>query len=422
MKKQFKKLTNHPLVSGSAIIFLGTLFANFLNFIFNLFMSRNLSVIDYGILASLISIILIFALIADSFVPTVVHFAGSFIAKNEEKNLLNFFSQINKICLWISIITVILIIICSRLIGVFFNIENNYLVMLVGIIVFFGFISLPNRGIIQAKLLFKYISFINFASALSKLVVGAIAVVFGLKVFGALLGFLSSFVLQYILTFIPLKKYYPFKKGNSPVVVNQVVAYGGPAAMALIFLTFFITSDLILVKHFFSPEDAGVYAGLSLIGRVIFFFSAPISTVMFPLVVNKKAKNEEYRDIFKIAILLIFLLSLSITIFYYLFPEFTIKLFLKKDDYLVASSFLGFFGVFITLYSMLAVVTNFYLSVRNTKIFIPIAIGAFAQSTLIWIFHNSFGQIITISIITVSLTLLILLLYYLWRYERKTRN
>ena len=53
---------------------------------------------------------------------------------------------------------------------------------------------------------------------------------------------------------------------------------------------------LILVKHFFSPHDAGIYAGLSLIGRVIFFFSAPIASVMFPVIVQKYARKENYEN------------------------------------------------------------------------------------------------------------------------------
>ena len=86
MKERIKQVANNPLISGSAVIFFGTLFANFLNFLFNFYMTRNLTVSDYGVLSSLVSVIMLFSLVSDSFVPTTVHFAGGFFAKNETES------------------------------------------------------------------------------------------------------------------------------------------------------------------------------------------------------------------------------------------------------------------------------------------------------------------------------------------------
>ena len=57
--KNFIRLINHPIILGSSIIFLGSIFGNFFNFLFNLFISRNLSIEDYGVVARAVKKILI---------------------------------------------------------------------------------------------------------------------------------------------------------------------------------------------------------------------------------------------------------------------------------------------------------------------------------------------------------------------------
>lgn len=422
MRNKFKKIIEHPLISGSIIIFAGTLFANFLNFLFNLFMSRTLSVSDYGILASLTSLILVFALIADSFAPTIVHFAASSFAKKEYEKIQGIFFQANKIAIVFGGLTFLVFTLFAENIGNFFNINNNFLVILVGIIVFLGFLGALNRAILQAKLSFKYISLVYVSSTSIKLIIGIILVFFGYKATGAMFGFVFSFFAMYLLFFIPLKRFLEKSNNSYTISIKKLFTYGGPASIALFSLTFFITSDILLVKHFFSAKEAGIYAGLSLVGRVIYFFTAPLTSVMFPVIVQKYSREENYTNTFKISFFLVLILSAAITIFYFINPGFSIRFFLKKEEYIAASAYLPYFGIFIALYSLLSLVTNFYLSIKRTKIYILITFFAVFQIILIWFNHETFFQVITISLLATGLPLVILLLYYIWLYERKTKN
>ena len=42
--------------------------------------------------------------------------------------------------------------------------------------------------------------------------------------------------------------------------------------------------DIVMVKHFFSTREAGLYAAVAMVGRVIFSFSSAVVNTMFPLV------------------------------------------------------------------------------------------------------------------------------------------
>lgn len=414
MRKRINEVIKNPIISGGAIVFLGFLSGNFFNFLFNVFMSRNLSVADFGTLSSLVSLVLLCALALDSFIPTVMHFAGTYFAKGEIDKARGLFRRVSQFALGAGGLVIVIFLVFGKNIGHFFNIESQGLLLTVGFAVLFAAGAAINRAFLQAKLSFSYISFINILSSSLKLAIGAGLVLLGFNVHGALWSFLISFCVMYFLMLIPLR--FLFSRGGTTSVISikTLLAYGGPASLALLSLASLISADIILIKHFYSAKDAGIYSGLSLLGRIIYFFSAPIVTVMFPLIVQRHTKNEKYVHLFKISVALIFISSMLLTLFYYLFPEFNIRILLKREEYLVIKPTLWYFGLYMSLYSVLSVFVNFFLSTKRTKVFIPCVVAAFSQWILIWFFHDSFTQIITISIAVVSLLLLTLLLYY-WR-------
>lgn len=416
MKEKFfffgKRFLKNELIAGAGFIFVASLLGSVFNFFFNLFMSRNLSVADYGVLASLTSIITLSMVIAGAVVPTIIRFAGSYFAKGESHMVRGLFFDIGRFSFTLGVFVFFIFLIFWQIIGGFFNIHDKYLIILAGFTVFLIFIGVINGALLQAKLAFRFIAFTNLLGTFLKLFVGILLVFLGFSVSGALWAILISLLIPYLLSFIPLRFILKKYIGSPKIQIRTLLVYGAPAAIASFSLMSLITTDIILVKHFFDPSKAGIYAGLSLIGRVIFFFSAPIGAVMFPLVVQKHTRRENYQSILRLSILLIVLPSIALTIFYFIFPEFTIRFFLKNEEYASAAPYLGFFGIFIGLFSLLSVFTNFYLSIKRTNIFIPLVTGAIIQATLIWIWHESFWQIIIISTITTFLLLVTLIAYY----------
>lgn len=413
---------NHPLIKGSTIILIGSFLGNILNFLFNLFMSRNLSISEYGILASLISLISLFGFPAGSIVPTIVNFAAIYFAKGELDNVRSFYFKVSKLFLGMGIVILIIFIVFTNQIGDFFNIHNNFLIFLAGMNIFVGFITVANIPLLQAKLLFKFSTISNMFGALMKLILGVTLVFLGFAVGGAMWAYLISSLFPYALSFIPLRFLLAAGKKSPKIELKKLFSYGVPASLALFGLSSFITSDIILVKHFFTPTNAGMYAGLSLIGRVIYFISAPIGTVMFPLAVQRHVKKEKYLNLLILSLSVVLLPSLVLIIGYFLFPDLVIRIFLKKDEYLAIAPLIGFFGIFIAIFSLLTITTNFYLSIKKTKVFIPIVVGALAQVLFISLYHNSFFQVILISTVISFLLLMILLIYYFIFCEKQSRN
>jgi O-antigen/teichoic acid export membrane protein len=276
---------------------------------------------------------------------------------------------------------------------------------------FFAIIGFVNMAFLQAKLAFIFQVLVGLVGAVTKLVLGMVFVLLGYSVVGAVWSILIAGLISYVFSFIPLRFIFDKKISTPSIATRELFSYGLPSALTLFGLTSFISTDIMLVKHFFNPHDAGLYAGLSLIGRVIFFVSAPIGGVMFPLIVQKHSKNESFTNTFKLSLLLVFVPSIFMTIFYALFPKFSILFFLKREEYLAISSLIAPFALFIALFSLLSIIANFYLSIKKTKVYIPIILGAILQVLLIVFYHQTFLQIIIISLV-ITLALVILLLAY----------
>lgn len=412
MKDRIVKAAKHPLIYGSSIVVIGNLLANFFNFLFNIYMTRNLSNADYGVLASIISVISFPALIAAASIPLVINFAGGYFAKGNLDMARGFYYKIMKFFFIVGLVIFILFLLFIPTLSDFLHIHDVPLLIMTSFIIFVGMISVINIAFIQAKLAFGSQVLVSMVGAIGKLALGVPAVMLGFMVNGVVGAIFISALIAYVVSFYPLKFIFDKKKKVPQIQTNELLRYGIPSTLTWIGLTSLITIDILLVKHFFDPTSAGIYAALALIGKVIYYVSSPIGSVMFPIVVQKYSNNENFSNTFKLALLLVFAPSLVLTLLYFLFPDPTILFFTKKTENLIVSPLLMLFGVFMSLYTLLYIIANFYLSIKKTKVFIPILIGAIAQIVLILLYHQTFEQIIIISTLITAVLVIILILYY----------
>lgn len=415
MKESIKKISDNPLIAGAFFLFSGGMLSNFFNFIFNLFMSRNLKVEEYGVLISLISIITLLSIPAGAFTPTILTVAGKYFAQNDYSRLHGFYFKMIKPLVVLGAVLLIIFLIFSRFIGDFFHISNPFLLTISAFAIFLVYITTLSNTLLQAKLAFRALSFTSTLSTIIKVAFGIALVSLGFGLGGAVAGLFLSFLLPVLIGAIFLWKVIFFRGEKSVAITyKELLSYGIPSACIVFSLNAFITIDILLVKHLFSDLQAGQYAGLSLVGRVIFYLTAPIGTVMFPIIINRINTNKDYRKILFASLGLVGGISTFISIFYYAFPQFTIQFFLKKSEYLVVSPHLGSFGLFITVYSLVSLLAYYYLSIRKTFILWAMLLASLLQTVLIYLFHDNFADIIHISI-----GILILLLFYLLYNFRK---
>jgi O-antigen/teichoic acid export membrane protein len=414
-----KKFIGHELVSGTAFVFIGSITGNVLAFFLNLFLARSLSYADYAIFASLLSVIALASIPAGSISTVIVKFATRFFSRNETEKAEAFYKESAKLILLIGAGIFIGFAAIAIPLKNFLHIDSIWYILLVGLNVAFVYFIALNAGFLQSLLKFAYISYLNVAGNLAKLLFGILFVILGFKAFAGLLGIFAMSFIVFVLGFLPLRFLFQKKSiKKEEIPKKEIFTYAIPASIAVIALTSLTSIDVILVKHFFPAHEAGFYAGLSLIGKVIFYFTAPIPLVMFPLIVKRHSIGKNYINLLYLALLLVFIPSFAVTLFYFLFPNLVVGIFLGGRDYQEIAQYLGMFGIFITIFSMLNVCVNFFLSIGNIKATSIIIFGAILQIILLVLFHANFAQVIQISIAVCFMVLV----GFLWIFYRLSKS
>lgn len=406
-----KDLLTHPFFSGSAIMVVGTNFANFLAYIYHVVVGRVLEPAKYGELAATISLLGLFTVSFTFFSVVVVKFISA-AREVEIERILSWFTK-RATVLAITLGTIFFLF--SSYISRFLHVDYK-VVSLVGPILTFSVFTLVFRSVLQGRLKFYEVVISTNVEMLGRLILGVLLIYLGLSVFGAFLGILISVVLSLIVTRYFLREYRILGVIEKFSDGKKVFSYAAPIFLASLATNSFFSTDVILVKHFFEPHLAGIYASLSTLGKIIFFGASPVASVMFPMVSKRHSAGLSYKRIFNLSLLLTAGISVGVLFIYLFFPELAIKL-LYGNKYIEAAPNLFVFGLFMTIFTISSLILNFYLSKSVTSVTFFAVGAAFLQALGIWFFHDSIQTVITVSIASASIFLVSMLIYF--GYESK---
>lgn len=377
-------------------------------------MGRLLGPSLYGELAALLTLVALIGVIPTFFGLVIVKFISSARDRQETIDLVGWLN--NKIVI-AAIFLFIAVILTSPFVGNFLNIENPFLIILTGFTIIFFLPSFFYKSVLQGLLKFKELTLSQVTETLGKLLLGVLLVFLGLEVLGAILGLVIASIGGFVLTYFFLKDLIHSSVKRIPII-SPVIGYSLPVFIQSLSTISLFSSDLILVKHFFPPLEAGIYAAISTLGKIIFYSCGPIASVMFPIVSQKQSKGESYKKIFAFSFIATTGLSSVILLLYYLIPELMIKL-LFGILYLEGKYYLFWFGLFMTFFTLSYLLNNFYLSLGRTKVVYLSLFAAISQVVGIVLFHDSLSTVINVSLIITAGLLICLILYLFFETKLK---
>lgn len=387
----------------------GSLSTSFINYLYHLVMGRMLGPANYSVLAAVVSLLGLIGILPTSLGLVVTKFVSSYKSDQDTKSFINFFYK--KVWITASVLTAIMVII-SPLITSFLNIKGIYLLPISFLMFLFFIPSMFLRSVLQGLLRFKDFVLSFLGENGSKILVATALVMIGFSVGGALVSWVIGALVGLLVGTLALKSYLGTESQKLSGNLKPILFYSIPVLVQSLAVGSMYSSDLLLVKHFFSPLSAGLYASLSFLGRIIFFGVSPIAAAMFPMVSQKQAKGEGYRRLFLYSFLAALVLSSGVLMIYWLFPAIVIKL-LYGSAYLGAASLLLQFGFFITIFTLSFLLINFFLAIGRVKIVIVPVVTSLLQVIGILLFHSSLGVVIEVSTICSLLLLISLITYYL---------
>lgn len=388
------------------------------NYLYNFLLARILGPELFADAALLITFLLMLSFLAMAFQLTTAKFAIGFRVKTYRR----FVSSMYKTALILGIPLGILIVVFSSQFQQIFQTTSSSMFMIFGIGVPVYFILSINRGSFQGKREFKSLSITYQTEMFSKLLVTfALLLCFGIEEITVIA---IGIVVSLIFGLFPFNlKLFSLQKNTRirEVYKNQIKTFFILTAFYELTQIIINNSDVLLVKHYFDSHDAGLYASLALIGRMVYFITWMYVMLLLPKVILLKKEGKETSGILFKYIAYVFVVLVVLVAGCVLFPKVFIHV-LFGEQYLDVASLLWKYALATSIFSIANIFSYYYLSLDK---YIPVIISslfALLQVVLIVWFHNSLEQVIDVQVFSMIVLLLIQLMFYVTTAAAKKRR
>jgi len=292
---------------NSSYLIIGSVIGYFLNFLTNLYLGQKLSIEEFGLVSLMGSFFFLSIIILGPLSSTITHQVAYTLGKYS-KPAIDFWMKVRKYSFYGSLVICGVWLLFLNQLNVFFKSDSLVpFAMFAPVWIIATLISI-DRGFILGNLWFKFVAAAVVVESIAKLILSIGFVYFGYPeyVYAAMpLSLFTGFVMILVGNFHFLQKQdrvekvqisFPKRFFTSSIITNT-------AGIA------FLSMDLILAKHFLTSSEAGQYALLSFVGKIIFFMGTLFSQFINPMISNIKGKNKDTRKVFYILLLGIFALS-----------------------------------------------------------------------------------------------------------------
>ncbi len=283
----------------------------------------------------------------------------------------------------------------------YLNLQDSALVALLAIGVGFYIPLGPRRGYVQGTYGFRGLALNLVLEGAVRLLGSYLLIVAGFGVRGVIAANAAAVIAAYFAipprlvgqARNPLHFSYAFRE-----TVQAVVFYAGQMLIG--------NCGIVMVNHFFAGHEAGIYAAVAMVGRVIFTMTSAVVNTTFPLVAG--TNKEDRRDLRVIATSLLLVLGsgAGLAIALCVTPPW-VWTHLFGSGFAVAGRYnlsylLALYGLAIVIYSLSAVIITFEMSykIANTSLvqlaFSVVLIGG------IDCFHSSLREVILVQLLLMA--------------------
>ncbi len=384
---------------SEAILLLATLVVNICNYGLNVILARWLGPEGFSEANILAVIVMIF-----SFLGLGVQMIAAKLEAKEEYSWLSLL----KYRVWIfAIIAMVVLLLGSKGIGNYLQFDSYYSLMIVfaGLPFYMGLCV--QRGIIQGKQQFGRLAMTYFVEMIVRVgvTIGLIFIVANhySEIIG--IGFLLSFLVIVLLFRVDIPD-----SESKQIGKMQLLSFVWMTILYELSQVLINNGDIILVKHYFEANEAGLYASLATLGKAIFFLTWSVVMVLFPKVIALEKEGKPHAIYFWRAMMLVAGLCGSAIVTMYLFGDWIIQMAFGAQ-YLSISSYLYLYTTATSIFACANVFVYYYLSLEK---YIPVIIAlvfGIVQISAIVLFHESMAHVIWIQIGVLSAMLMGMIIY-----------
>jgi O-antigen/teichoic acid export membrane protein len=394
--------TQGRIVSGSLTLLIGSALVSLLNLFYNVGVARLLGPVAFGEAAAVYTLLMLVSCITLSFQLV----CAKFVARNETAGAKAAVYMGLRRRAWVFGIAIAsLLILASGPVSAYLHLRSSLLVILLAIGIAFYIPLGVRRGGMQGIYAFRRLAGNYIIEGVAKLGGAFLLIHFGLGVNGAIAAVTASEVAAYAFS-------HPGRELEARAEPGTPASFGEGIQAIVFFVGQVVINnvDIILVKHFFAAEAAGLYAAAALVGRVVYMSSWSVVSAMFPISAGIRPGEEKTeRDVLLTPLLIVLLITGGFTLALWLFPDLVWRAVFGTafvhQNLAFYSSLLVLYAAATGVYSLSVVLITYEMSrkIANSAWVQLVFAGAVVLGILA--FHSTLQQVVVVQLVTLGLLL-----------------
>lgn len=364
-------------------------FGNVFSYLFQLILARNFSPDDFGIFNSVNSLAIVIAAPV-SVIPFIISRYTVQLLPKGLGQVRYFVDQTLKLILALSVVLLIAGTLMVPVIMKFLNLDSKLpIVLMLGILVI-SLILPVFLGFLQG--LSRYTQFgMSSSAVLFFRCIGAVILVWylGTGVTGALLAVLSGILLATLIAMYAMKDIFSTPKTTEPeILAANILKFAFPTLITLSSMMLFGNLDIVLVRHYVTGDEAGLYSTAAILGKIALFLPSVLLVVLFPEAAKLNDQKNSDMKILWISVAMTASIGGGFALTCRLFPQLIITL-LFGEQYIAAAEMLYTVSFAMAALAISNVIFTFNLAHHNYG-FIFILLGGLSGFLVtVFFIHDS---------------------------------
>lgn len=370
--------------------------SGFLGYVYQILMGRMLSPSEFALFSAVMALFMFCSAPMAAFSMVIVRKVSALRAHKGIENIQSMYWRLKKYLLGMTAVLLIIFLCGNQFLTTYLKAPNQSTAIYFSFIVVLSIFSSINLSFYQGLQKFFSLGLLGVANVILKILISLLLINIGMGISGALFGVMISILLVYLMGMIPFARVYRKIEHNSYSKVNiKALNEAFPILLATISLTAMTQLDMVLVNWFFRPEEAGLYAAASVLGKAVLYLPGGLVIALFPMVAEGHAKGEKSLALFLQASITTLCSCGLVAFIYCLFGEEIIQA-LYGENYAGAGKILSWYGFAILPISIVIVAEQFLIA-KGKVLFAWLFLGVVPFEFLaIYNWHSELWMILAI--------------------------
>ena len=263
------------ILNGSIILLFGSVFVSLANFGYNIGVARMLGPSDFSHAAAAVTILMLISAITLAFQLVCTKLVAKATSTQSKASV---YQHLMKRAWIVGVSLGVFMLLTSSILTAYLRLSSPWIMILLSIGLTIYVPLGVKRGGLQGTCRFSGLSWNMSAEAIIKFVGAIVLIELGFGVLGAVAAISGSVIFAFCLPDKAKELRVRAREEHTPPV--------GEARQAIVFFVgqvIISNIDILMVKHFFQPSEAGLYAAIALVGRLLYFASWSVVSAMFPV-------------------------------------------------------------------------------------------------------------------------------------------